>query len=313
MESEQIRKSNKLLANRIMQNLKNFLPREEEDEKCQEGVSNLENLENIPYLSTDSINDENCLLKKLNSSLGVILPVIQDSSLVINNHTSLIAPDLSLIGEQTKSFLQFMDINKNKDENTNEFKSNLDFLTPFPTTKVNKLECDQNNKNITISLNQSDLRKMNERGNYDDGLQHQGNHLNQINQLNNDGLSQYPLDPKNEKLIGKKSYRHPNDEIYEILKKHKIGNFNCEEVILSDEKYDQDIKMIISWAEENHPFKLVIEFCQKFKWAHPETYTLNTKSSDIVEAPLFKTTISVKNNTFKGEALGLTKKISKSK
>jgi hypothetical protein len=257
MESEQIKNSNKLLANRIMQNLKKFLPRTEEvlsnlsiQNECTERLEVQEAQEN--YFSKNS--------------LGVILPTIQDSSIVLNSQNcslGLLPADFSLIGNQTKNILEleFMGRDNKEEQKNNETKNPCNW------------ESDEANF-------------------------------------------------KNQLFIGKKSYRHPNDEIKEILSKHNIGNFNCEEIILSDEKYDQDIKMIINWAEENHPFKLVIEFCQKFKWPLPETFILNTKSIDIgqmvdkadtSEAPLFKTTISVKNNTFKGEALGLTKKISKSK
>jgi hypothetical protein len=70
--------------------------------------------------------------------------------------------------------------------------------------------------------------------------------------------------------------------------------------------------MIMEYAENIHPFKLVIEFSQKFKWPYPEIDTFPIKNNENSEVPLFKTAISVKNNSFKGEAIGMTKKVSKS-
>jgi hypothetical protein len=111
-------------------------------------------------------------------------------------------------------------------------------------------------------------------------------------------------------LLGKKTFRDPNEYAKTLTKKHSLGNLKCEDVILDNDKYDKDIEMVMKYAESAHPFKLVIEFCQKFKWSSPEIDTYNIGTD---ENPQFKTTISIKNNTFKGEALGIQKKSSKSK
>ena len=105
-------------------------------------------------------------------------------------------------------------------------------------------------------------------------------------------------------LLGKKSYRDPNEYAKTLTKKHTLGDINCEDVILDNDKYDKDIEMVMKYAESAHPFKVVIEFCQKFKWSTPEIETYNIGTN---ESPQFKTTISIKNNTFKGEAVGVQK------
>jgi hypothetical protein len=94
-----------------------------------------------------------------------------------------------------------------------------------------------------------------------------------------------------------------------LTKKHGLGNLKCDEVVLEEDKYDDDIHLVMKYADSVHPFKLVIEFCQKFKWSHPQ---IDTFSIGTNENPMFKTTISVKNNKYKGEAEGNQKKVSKS-
>jgi len=75
-----------------------------------------------------------------------------------------------------------------------------------------------------------------------------------------------------------------------------------------NQKYHDDIVHILKYAEENNPHSLIIELCQNLKWAFP-----NVQSYQIVEnnVNVYKTQIKLK--TFTGEAIGITKKISKSK
>lgn len=101
---------------------------------------------------------------------------------------------------------------------------------------------------------------------------------------------------------------HPGEKLRNFAEKHTLGDIRCDNITLNTEQYTDDIQMIMKYAESVHPFKLVIEYCQKFKWPMPEIDTFPLKSN----TPLFKTTISVKNNFYKGEAVGIQKRLSKS-
>jgi hypothetical protein len=119
------------------------------------------------------------------------------------------------------------------------------------------------------------------------------------------------LNNTNNTYLGRKIRRDPGEFAKEFAVKHTLGNIKCHDIDLISEKYNDDIQMIMKYAESVHPFKLVIEFCQKFKWPSPEIDTFSIAKDE--KFPMFKTTISVKNNTFRGEATGAQKKVSKSK
>lgn len=143
---------------------------------------------------------------------------------------------------------------------------------------------------------------------YSDVNKYQNDYL--FNSSNQDIKNIFNLNDANsilQELLGKKTFRDPQEYAKILAKKH--GDMKCEDIILDNDKYDKDIEMVMKYADSVHPFKVVIEFCQKFKWPSPEIDTFNIGTN---ENPQFKTTISIKNNTFKGEAVGVQKKIAKS-
>jgi hypothetical protein len=73
-------------------------------------------------------------------------------------------------------------------------------------------------------------------------------------------------------------------------------------------KYHDDIVHILKYAEENNPHSLIIELCQNLKWTFPNIDSYQITENNI---NVYKTNIKLKN--FSGEAIGITKKISKSK
>lgn len=199
----------------------------------------------------------------------------------------------------------------------NKIMENLRSMVTAPWENKENINKVNNNKTGNKNLNQSIVSLSSHHSN----ISHHSEEIIEVKGEENhvfsdtEGKSKNKQNNLNQTLLGRKVYRDPSDAIRELADKHKLGNMKCQQVQLNDDKYLDDIQMIMKYAEEVHPFKLVIEFCQKFKWPAPEidTFTVNSDKQDPSQPPVFKTTISVKNNTYKGEALGATKKLSKSK
>ena len=76
------------------------------------------------------------------------------------------------------------------------------------------------------------------------------------NIINNNSQNEIPEINNDKSFLGKKINRDPcTQEIKILLEKHKMGNSKCEEVLLNDEMYSDDIKMVMKYAEEIHPFQ----------------------------------------------------------
>lgn len=126
--------------------------------------------------------------------------------------------------------------------------------------------------------------------------------------LNDDDVIASAIQPR--EFLGKKMQRSPGSQ-KKLLQEKKLGNMKCDEIDLENDKYNDDLQIIFKYAEEN-PFKVVLEFSQKFHWAYPMVDTFEITNEEDPEVPLFKTAISLKNNTFRGEGVGLQKKLAKS-
>jgi hypothetical protein len=93
-----------------------------------------------------------------------------------------------------------------------------------------------------------------------------------------------------------------------------IGNFTTKRKTKEksnkpqNQKYHDDIVHILKYAEENNPHSLLIELCQSLKWTFPNINSYEISENNI---NVYKTQIGLKS--FKGDAIGITKKISKSK
>lgn len=161
---------------------------------------------------------------------------------------------------------------------------------------IDSHEMNKNNSNIMINLTYREE-------NIDKELERENKEQEEITSISNDAQSII------NQLLGKKTCRDPMEYAKTLTKKHDLGNIKCEDIILDNDKYDKDIEMVMKYANSQHPFKLIIEFCQKFKWPLPEIDTFEIGTN---ENPEFKTTISIKNNKFRGEALGAQKKTAKS-
>ncbi len=162
---------------------------------------------------------------------------------------------------------------------------------------IDSPEIKKNNENNMINLTERDE-------NIDKDLKRDKKEQEEIANISNDAQSIL------NQLLGKKTFRDPMEYAKTLTKKHDLGNLKCEDIILDNDKYDKDIDMVMKYANSQHPFKLIIEFCQKFKWPSPEIDTFDIGTN---ENPQFKTTISINYNKFRGEAIGAQKKTSKSK
>lgn len=110
-------------------------------------------------------------------------------------------------------------------------------------------------------------------------------------------------------FLGKKIQRSP---IENFTHSNNLGAMNCNEIDIENNKFNSDIDMIFKYAE-NNPFHFISVYAQKFHWPYPIIDTFNIENQEEPGIPFFKTAISVKNNTFRGEGIGPQKRLSKSK
>lgn len=289
MIEENAKNSNKLLANKILENLKNLW----QCVGCKE--SGLISIGKIPpQLFENSVED------------------ISISNNNFNNF-QISAAELQTkpMKKNSKILLNFQD---------DEMKLNTtSIVTPFQANN-NLIQTKMLNNLSNIHSNQQ-LISLNEFNIQSESIQNklhiqQGISSSKIPTPSSNQIMQIPLDTEsnNELILGKKINRDPNSEEKKILINNRnIGNISCNQFALNDENYDEDIKMILNFANEGHPIQIVTQFCQKFKWTMPEIDSFAIKNNENPEVPIFKTTISVKNDTYKGEGSGHTKKSSKSK
>jgi hypothetical protein len=293
MIEEHAKISNKLLANKIMENLKNLV----------HGLGSKDSGSNskgkmTPQRSENTVGEESSFLN-LNS---------------INPQNSVIQTKLQQVNKNNKTLLNFQE-----DEITLNTTSIIPTLQPFNnvnnTLLLNNLANNHSTQPLPINKANIQPQSAQNKFNVQQDTTSTSRNVPTLANFNSNQTMQLHQDPEiTNEFLGKKINRDPNTEEKKILlKKHNMGNISCDQIALSDEKYDDDIKMIINFANEGHPFQIVIQFCQKFKWPMPEIDTFAVKNNDNPEVPIFKTTISVKSNTFKGEATGHTKKSSKSK